>query len=86
MANKTPCQTNGAQYNTEVGDNKVSITVDIPFSLNLSEEDASTLETMMHNAMELVLAPYWVKHDNTSSNKKDSSFIVTMNPGWDYMR
>jgi hypothetical protein len=80
MANATPCQTNGAQFHVEVGDNKVSIAVDIPFSLDLSEKDAETLETNMHNAMELVLAPYFVKKNSVSG--KESMMISR----WDYTR
>lgn len=84
MANATPCQTNGAQYHVDVGDQKVSISVDIPFSLGLSEKDAETLETMMHNVMELVLAPYWARKDNsTSLTEKESRLFMRK---WDYLQ
>lgn len=59
MANATPCQTSGAQFHTVINERHVNIWVDLPFPLNLSEEEATTLETNMHNVMELVLAPYF---------------------------
>lgn len=60
-ANKTPCQTSGAQFHTQVEGKQVSITVDLPMELDLTVAEAKILETNMHNAMELVLAPYFVK-------------------------
>lgn len=59
--NKTVCQTPDAQFHVKVADNKVSISVDLPIHLNLTEKEAKILETNMHNAMELVLAPYFFK-------------------------
>lgn len=60
-ANKTPCQTSGAQFHVKVEGKAVSISVDLPMDLELTEAEAKVLETNMHNAMELVLAPYFVK-------------------------
>lgn len=60
-ANKTPCQTSGAQFHVKVEGKSVSISVDLPMDLDLTESEAKILETNMHNAMELVLAPYFVK-------------------------
>jgi len=56
---KTECQTDGAIYDTKISDNKVSITVEIPFDLNLDEKEAKLLEDNLHNALELVLKPYF---------------------------
>lgn len=61
MAMETPCQTPGSQFHTYVHDNIVEITVNLPMDLNLTEEEAELLEANMHNAMELVLARYFVK-------------------------
>jgi len=60
-ANKTPCQTPDSTFHTEVKDNKITCSVDLPMDLNLSPADAKILETNIHNAMELVLAPYFKK-------------------------
>jgi hypothetical protein len=59
MAIATPCQTSGAVFHTSVADNKVSVQIDIPFNLDLTEQEAALLEANIHNAMELVLAPHF---------------------------
>jgi hypothetical protein len=40
---------------------KVSVEVELPMELDLTEEEAKLLESNIHNAMELVLAPYFLK-------------------------
>ena len=40
MAAETKCLTNGAIYNTEVTSQKVSVSVELPFKLEISEEEA----------------------------------------------
>ena len=65
--NKTKCLTSGALFHQSIEDDKVSISVDIPFELNLEEKEAIELETLLHNAVELVLRPYFdggKKRDN----------------------
>ncbi len=57
MAIATVCQTSGAVFHMTITSNSVSITVDLPFDTNLSEEEAEVLEANIHNVMELVLAP-----------------------------
>lgn len=59
MAISTQCQTPDAVYHTNVWQDRVSITVDLPHDLGITAKEAQTLETNMHNAMELVLAPYF---------------------------
>ena len=56
---KTPCQTPGAQFHTTISDSKVGLTVDLHKNLGLNESEATLLESNMHNAMELVLRPYY---------------------------
>ena len=56
---KTECQTPEAQFNIEISDNKVSVQVDLPMLLDITEEEAKLLESNIHNVMELVLAPYF---------------------------
>jgi len=56
---KTECQTPDAQFNIEIKDEKVSVEVELPMKLNLTEDEAKLLESNIHNVMELVLAPYF---------------------------
>ncbi len=58
---KTKCQTPDAQFNIEISDKSVSVKVELPMELDLSESEAKLLESNIHNAMELVLAPYFIK-------------------------
>jgi hypothetical protein len=58
---KTECQTPDAIFKIEIKDVKVSVEVELPMSLDLTEEEAKLLESNIHNAMELVLAPYFKK-------------------------
>jgi hypothetical protein len=58
---KTECQTPEANFNIEIGENKVSVEVELPMKLDLTEEKAKLLESNIHNVMELVLAPYFLK-------------------------
>lgn len=57
MAVKTPCQTPGAIFHTVLTDGKVSVSVDLPKKIKLTAEQAKLLESNLHNALELVLAP-----------------------------
>ena len=57
--NATKCLTSGAYFNTHVEPKKVSISVDMPFDLNIDEEEAIELETLLHNAVELVMSRYF---------------------------
>jgi len=58
---KTKCQTEGAVYQTEISEKNVSVNVKIPFTLDLDKDEAKLLEDNIHNALELVLAPYFKK-------------------------
>ena len=57
--NATECLTSGANFNTQISPRNVSISVDMPFDLNLDEEEAIKLEALLHNAVELVLSRYF---------------------------
>lgn len=59
MAVETPCQTHGAVYGIEVTDREVTVTVELPAPLDLAGEQEALLVANLHNALELVLAPYW---------------------------
>ena len=57
--NSTRCLTSGAQFHIGINPQKVNINVDFPFQLYLNEEQAIEMETLLHNAIELVLSRYW---------------------------
>jgi hypothetical protein len=61
VANATPCQTPGAQFTTHI--NKIGALVNVAFgrTIDLTEDEAALLETNLHNAVELVLAPLWAR-------------------------
>jgi hypothetical protein len=59
MAIETPCQTPGAQFHTVITADRVSVVIDLPAPLDLTEADARQLEADLHNATELVLARWW---------------------------
>ena len=57
--NATACLTSGAYFDTHIEPRRVSISVDMPFDLNISEEEAIELESLLHNAVELVMSRYF---------------------------
>ena len=57
--NATKCLTSGAYFSTHVEPRRVSIAVDMPFELDIDEEEAIELETLLHNAVELVMSRYF---------------------------
>ncbi len=59
MANKTPCLTSGAIFHTGIFKDNVYVKVDLPFNLEITDEEAEILETLIHNQMELILRPYF---------------------------
>jgi hypothetical protein len=61
MAIKTACQTPGAQFHTKIASKSVEVKVDLPSELKLTKKEAQTLDSNLHNALELVLAPYFIK-------------------------
>lgn len=61
MAIATPCQTDEAVYTDEITEDRVLVAVDMPWPLQLSEDETNVLRATLHNAMELVMAPYWAR-------------------------
>lgn len=59
MAFETQCLTSGAISHTAVNENSVSVSVELPFTLNVTEEEAELIERLMHNQLELILRPYF---------------------------
>lgn len=58
---KTPCQTPDANYNIEIGGNAINCQIELPFDLDIDEEEAKILESNIHNAMEMILSKYFSK-------------------------
>jgi hypothetical protein len=68
MALETKCLTPGAQFHTDIvtdyeGREFITVSVDLPAGtlMNLAEADAELLEKLMHNQIELVLRPYFMR-------------------------
>ena len=59
MAQKTKCLTSDAVFHTAISEDKVSISVDLPFKLDISEAEAEVLTRLLHNQLEVVLRYYW---------------------------
>ncbi len=71
---KTKCQTSGAQFHTQIQDKKVSISVDLPFDIDLNASQSDLLEKNIHNAMELVLSPIFQKMEIENRLEKSDKF------------
>ena len=59
MANSTKCLTQGATYRTLIDRKKVYVSVELPFELDIDEEEAEVLDILLHNQVELVLRSYF---------------------------
>lgn len=60
MAIATSCQIDGAIFETHIEPTRVSVVVLHASRLAIpTKEEAELLEANIHNAMELVLKPYW---------------------------
>lgn len=59
MAVETPCQTDGANFTTHITNRGLVVIVDFGRFIELNEEEATVLDANIHNALELVLAPYF---------------------------
>ena len=53
------CKTPGAHFHIGIGPQLVICKVDIPFELDLTKDDALSLENKIHDALEGVLQEYW---------------------------
>jgi len=59
MAQETKCLTSGAIFHTAISERDISVKVDLPFKLEISDEESSILERLLHNQIELVLRYYY---------------------------
>lgn len=53
------CKTPDAVYSSKIEGKSVSMTVKLPFELDLSKEESVDLEAKLHYAIEKVLASYF---------------------------
>jgi hypothetical protein len=61
MAVETPCQTPGATYHVGIAGREITVWVELPEGLDLTEQHAAVLDANLHNAVELALAPLWAR-------------------------
>ena len=59
MAQATKCLTSDAIFHTAITEDAVSVKVELPFTLDISDEEASILERLLHNQIEVVLRYYY---------------------------
>ena len=59
MALETRCLTPAANFTTFISPRTIASTVNLPFKLEISEEEAVILEKLIHNQLELVLRSYF---------------------------
>ena len=70
MAIETGCLTSGAIFHTSIQEKSVSVVVELPFQLEISEKEAEILDILIHNQMELLLRPYFpAKEDQKESTQ-----------------
>lgn len=61
MAQRTDCATPGAIFTIHIGTRRVSIDVALPMDAALTLTEAVQLERNLHNAVELALAPLFLR-------------------------
>jgi len=63
VAQETKCLTPETIFHTTISDRNVSVKVELPFKLDISEEEAATLERLLHNSIEVVLSRYFISNN-----------------------
>jgi hypothetical protein len=61
MANKTKCLTPGTRFYTKITTKSISIYISFPTHIDINKKEATILETLLHNSIETVLRPYFMK-------------------------
>lgn len=61
MALKTVCQTPGTLFTTRIQSqaNLIALNIQLPKNIKLKKKDVVLLDKNLHNALELVLAPFF---------------------------
>jgi hypothetical protein len=60
MAVETKCQTPDAEYMITIGNRYIYTRTKLPFRLTISEDETKILDSLLHNAIEVVLRPYFM--------------------------
>jgi len=60
MANETRCLTPDAIYHIGIYPKLIFAKIELPLELDIDEEEAKVLETLIHNQIELVLRSYFL--------------------------
>jgi len=61
---KTDCQTCGVVYNTTIKPKEITVKLELPKKLNITDKESKKLSGNLHNALELVLAKYFYTEPN----------------------
>lgn len=64
MANSTKCLTSGAIFHTHITDSGIVTKITLPFNLDINEDEAEIIETLIHNSLETILRPYFLEKPN----------------------
>ena len=73
MAQATKCLTSDAIFHTAINERDVSVKVELPFKLDISDEEASILERLLHNQIEVVLRYHRCYSSNTINKSLERS-------------
>ena len=71
MANSTKCLTSGAIFHTHITDSGIVTKITLPFNLDINEDEAEIIETLIHNSLETILRPYFLEQSSVSSSISD---------------
>ena len=64
MANSTKCLTSGAIFHTHIKEDEIVTKITLPFNLDINEDEAEIIETLIHNSLETILRPYFLEKPN----------------------
>jgi len=79
MALKTTCLTPGCQYTTHITKDGLTVNIHFPRSINFTKREAKLLECLLHNSIECVLRPYFMKTSKRETLKnviKGVSYVI----------
>ena len=74
MAIESKCLTPEAVYHTHLNPERLLVQVDFGQTLELSEEEASLLEILIHNQLELALSKFWPGEKQNEERRHQSNY------------
>lgn len=69
MALKTICLTPGCQYTTHITKDGITVNIRFPNNIDFDNREAKILECLLHNSIECVLRPYFMKNSKRETLK-----------------